>query len=256
MEPFTQQNLGNIQQETLTPYDIIDLPSDGIFYKNKVSKVKIEYLNALDESIITSPNIMKGGKFIDVLLERKVKDLNGMDQLDLLSGDRLAILLYLRITGFGPIYSVPITLNDGRTVTGDIDLSTVKPKKMIATPNEKNEFEYILPISKKVVKFRLLTGRDERDIMAKDEIYSEMNPNGISEKSKYRLEHMVMEIDGERDKLKILNLLYKIPLGDSLSLKNYYNDVEPGLDLNVDVRIPGGESIKTFLPIGINFFWI
>lgn len=258
MDQFVQQNMGNIQQEILTPYDIIDLPSGGHFYKNKVSKVKVEYLNALDESIITSPNIMKGGKFIDVLLDKKVKDLSGLNQLDLLTGDRMAILLFLRVTGFGHIYTVPITLTDGsnRTVMGEIDLSTIKPKVVDVTPDDKNEFEYKLPISGKIIKFRLLTGRDERDIQLKDEIYSESNPNGISEKAKYRLEYMITEIDGERDKLKILNILNKIPLGDSLNFKNYYNEVEPGLDLNVEVRIPGGESIKTFLPIGINFFWI
>jgi hypothetical protein len=65
-----------------------------------------------------------------------------------------------------------------------------------------------------------------------------------------------MEIDGIRDKMKISTMLNKIPLGDSLKLKSYYNEIEPGLDLNVDVRIPGGGSVKTFLPIGSNFFWI
>jgi hypothetical protein len=118
------------------------------------------------------------------------------------------------------------------------------------------EFEFTLPMSKKVVKFRLLTGRDELDIDAKDEIYSQRNGDGISEKARLRLESMIMEVDGIRDKIKISTLLNKIPLGDSLALKKYYADIEPGIDLNVDVRIPGGGSIKTFLPIGPNFFWI
>ena len=46
--------------------------------------------------------------------------------------------------------------------------------------NENGEFEFTLPMSKKVVKFRLLTGRDELDIDAKDEIYSQRNGDGIS----------------------------------------------------------------------------
>jgi hypothetical protein len=256
MEPNTQ--IPNQYQELLSPYDIIDLPSNGILYKNKLSKVKVEYLNALDESILTSPNIMRNGKFIDVLVKRKVKDLNGLDHIDLLLGDRIAIIMYLRISGFGPIYKVPIQLTDGsdRVVEGEVDLTTIKTKQLSVQPNESGEFEFTLPMSKKVVKFRLLTGRDELDIDAKDEIYSQRNGDGISEKARLRLESMIMEVDGVRDKIKISTLLNKIPLGDSLALKKYYAEIEPGLDLNVDVRIPGGGSIKTFLPIGPNFFWI
>ena len=245
-------------QEELTSYDVIDLPSNGILYKNKISKAKVSYLNALDESILTSPNIMRNGKFIDILIKRKVKDLGGLDPLDLLSGDRMAIILFLRTTGFGPIYKVPITLTDGtdRTVMGEIDLSLIKPKPLLAKPDENGEFEYKLPMSGKLVKFRLLTGKDESDIDLKDEAHSEFSNDGVSEKSKFRLESMVMEIDGIRDKLKISSMFHKIPLGDSLSLKTYYNEIEPGLDLNVEVRIPGGDSIRSFLPIGANFFWI
>jgi hypothetical protein len=256
MEPNTQ--IPSQYQELLSPYDIIDLPSNGILYKNKLSKVKVEYLNALDESILTSPNIMRNGKFIDVLVKRKVKDLNGLDHMDLLLGDRIAIIMYLRISGFGPIYKVPIQLTDGsdRVVEGEVDLTTIKTKQLTVQPNENGEFEFTLPMSKKVVKFRLLTGRDELDIDAKDEIYSQRNGDGISEKARLRLESMIMEVDGIRDKIKISTLLNKIPLGDSLALKKYYAEIEPGLDLNVDVRIPGGGSIKTFLPIGPNFFWI
>jgi hypothetical protein len=256
MEPNTQ--IPSQYQELLSPYDIIDLPSNGILYKNKLSKVKVEYLNALDETILTSPNIMRNGKFIDVLVKRKVKDLNGLDHMDLLLGDRIAIIMYLRISGFGPIYKVPIQLTDGsdRVIEGEVDLTTIKTKQLTVQPNENGEFEFTLPMSKKVVKFRLLTGRDELDIDAKDEIYSQRNDDGISEKARLRLESMIMEVDGIRDKIKISTLLNKIPLGDSLALKKYYADIEPGIDLNVDVRIPGGGSIKTFLPIGPNFFWI
>ena len=193
MEPLTQQTQ---YQETLSPYDIIDLPSGGILYPNKISKAKVEYLNALDESILTSPNMMRGGKFIDILIKKKVKDLGGMDSLDLLSGDRMAIILFLRTTGFGPLYNVPITLNDGsdKTVMGEIDLSSIKPKSLSAKPDEKNEFDYKLPMSGKMVKFRFLTGRDEIEIDLKDEAYSERTNSSISEKSRFRLESMIIPI--------------------------------------------------------------
>jgi len=37
-----------VPEEYRTPYDIIELPSQGILYKNKVKSVKVEYLTAMD----------------------------------------------------------------------------------------------------------------------------------------------------------------------------------------------------------------
>jgi hypothetical protein len=249
--------LENQYQDLVSPYDIIDLPSEGKLYSNKLSKVKIEYLNALDETILTSPNILKNGKFLDILVKRKVKDLNGLDPLDLLIGDRLAIIIYLRITGFGPIYTVPVQI-DGtdNVVMGEVDLTTIKPKKLLVTPDENNEFEFKLPMSGKLIKFRFLTGRDEQDINARNEFLSERNTDGVSEIARLRLESMIMEIDGIRDKMKISSILNKIPLKDSLEFKKYYTSIEPGLNMNVEIRIPGGESLTSFLTFGPNFFWI
>ena len=92
-----------VPEELTTPYDVLELPSQGILYSNKKSSVKVEYLTALDETILTSPNIIANNKVIDTLLERKVKDL-GFDHLDLIEGDRTAIIIFLRATGFGEEY--------------------------------------------------------------------------------------------------------------------------------------------------------
>ncbi len=56
-------------------------------YENNKKTVKVEYLTAMDETILTSPNISSGSKIIDILLKRKVKDL-GFEVEDLLTGDR------------------------------------------------------------------------------------------------------------------------------------------------------------------------
>ena len=42
------------------PYDIVELPSNGIYYPNKKKTLKVSYLTAADENILTSPNINKG----------------------------------------------------------------------------------------------------------------------------------------------------------------------------------------------------
>ena len=89
-------------------HDVIALPSQGKFYKNKKSTVKVAYLTAADENILTSPNLLQNGKVIDVLLDRKVID-QEIKASQLLSGDKNAILFFLRSTGYGEMYTVEVT---------------------------------------------------------------------------------------------------------------------------------------------------
>ena len=70
-----------------------------------------------------------------------------------------------------------------------------------------------------------------------------------------KLEHQVTEIDGERDKIKISNILKKLPILDARHLRKYINDNEPGMDLNVNATTPGDGSVPTFLRFTRDFFW-
>ena len=56
------------------PFDVIPLPSKGLLYPGQQGNVKVEYMTAMDENILTSPNLIKSGKVLDILLERKVKE--------------------------------------------------------------------------------------------------------------------------------------------------------------------------------------
>ena len=40
------------QQNLTLPHDVVPLPSDGIFYKNKKKSLKVGYLTASDENIL------------------------------------------------------------------------------------------------------------------------------------------------------------------------------------------------------------
>ena len=140
-----------VPEEYRTPYDIIELPSQGILYKNKVKSVKVEYLTAMDESILTSPNISSGGKIMDALLKRKVKDL-GFNVEDLLVGDRTALMVYLRVTAFGEEYNqLVFNPNSGQYEEGIINLSTLSQKKLVVKSDEDGEFDFVLPKTGKKV---------------------------------------------------------------------------------------------------------
>lgn len=252
MENNSFMDPNHVPDEYKVPYDIIELPSQGLLYKNKKSSVKVEYLTAYDENILTAPNLLNSGKVLDVLLERKVKDL-GFDIKELISGDRMAILLYLRTTGLGNEYQQMVFDSSGTMVPSTVDLSTIKTKNLTIKPDEKNEFDYELPISKKRVKFRILAQKDEDEIEEINKKLMEKNDN-IPTTNSLKLERSIMEIDGERDKMKISHILKNLKIMDVRKFNKYITEIEPGLDLNVVARTQGGESVSTFLRIGRTFW--
>ena len=244
-----------IPEDLKTPYDIIELPSQGLLYKNNKKSVKVEYLTAMDESILTSPNISSGNKIISILLQRKVKDL-GMEVNDLLVGDRTAIMIYLRVTAFGEEYKQMVyDPNKEKYVEAIIDLTKLEQKKLTVKPNEDGEFEFVLPKTNKKVTFTLLTGKDDEIVDLRDEEEQKRSSDGISNKNLIRLEQQIKSIDGDRNKIMISNLLKKLPIIDSRTLRKYIDEITPGINFKTTARTQGGESLDTFLRFGVNFFW-
>ncbi len=244
-----------VPEEYKVPYDILELPSQGLLYPNKKSKVKVEFLTAYDENVLTSPNILNSGKLIDVLIERKVKDL-GFDHNLLLEGDRMAIVLFLRVSAFGEKYIQPvINPKNNKLVEGEIDLTTLKNKPLTVKPDENGLFDFTLPKSNRTVNFRLLTGKDEEEIDIIDKDIMERNKNDVSSKTTLRLERSIMGINGEKDKIKISNILKALPIMDIRKLNKYMSDIEPGVDFKTTARTQGGESVTCFLRINKNLFW-
>jgi hypothetical protein len=243
-----------IPAEYQVPFDVIEIPSQGILYKNKNKSIKVEYLTAFDETILSSPNISNSGNMTDILINRKVKDL-GFDPLDLLVCDRIAILLFLRSTAFGHEYKQLVVNKLGDVVEGTIDLSSLKQKKLSINPDADGLFDFVLPTTNQIAKFRFLTGRDEAEIDELDANYIKKTNDGISNKLFFRLEKQVVSINGVTDKIKISNLLKNLSLKDSRLLRKYISEIEPGIDFDTTAGIHGGESVSCFLRFNSSFFF-
>jgi hypothetical protein len=235
------------------PYDIIPLPSKGRLYPGKPESVEVEYLTAMDENILTSPNLLRSGKFLDVLLKRKIKSKN-IDPEQLLSGDRNAILIWLRATGYGEKYPVIGVDDEGEEFETEVDLTKLKTKEIGAEPDENGLFDFELPMTKKKIKFRLLTVKDEDDISKRNDA-QEKRKSEFTDTLTHKLGLHIMSVDGKTDKQWIHNYVRVMPARDSLALRKYISGIEPGIDLNVEVAGPGGEPVTTFLAIGPDFFW-
>lgn len=86
------------------PHDVVPLPSQGLFYKNKKKSIKVGYLTASDEN-----TIMAGGADMTSILLRSKMYEPDIKVDDLLEGDIEAILIFLRNTAFGPDMELNLT---------------------------------------------------------------------------------------------------------------------------------------------------
>jgi hypothetical protein len=156
------------------PHDLVPLPSKGLIYKGVRAKIPVAYLTASDEDLITSPNLYLDGKIIDLLLRKKILDKTIRPE-NLCKGDREAIIVWLRATGYGSNF--PVSVKDpmtGENFDSTVDLSSLKVKEFILKPDIDGYFDYKLPKTGDLIKFRFLTHKDE---LAYVKLLERTNPN-------------------------------------------------------------------------------
>lgn len=253
-DPIKNQYIDEISQPQFnTAFDVIPLPSQGKLYKNKKPSVKVSYLTATDEDILTSPNIMNSGDFLEILINRKLLDTD-LRYKDLHVGDRNAIMIWLRATAFGEKYPIIVLDNEGNPFETDFDLSTLKSIHLGAEPDTEGYFDLILPLTQTKIKFKLLTVGDVDMVsdMVKDD---ESKGLLVNKSNSYTLQKQIVEVDGVRDRQYINEFANNLRPLDSKTLRDYVDKIESGINLDIQVGIPGGGSINTFLPLNRKFFW-
>ena len=231
------------------PHDVVELPSRGLYYKNKKSAVKVGYLNATDEDVLSSG--VKNNNLLMTLLRNKLYEPEIKPE-DLLDGDIEAILIFLRNTSFGPEYTInlmdPAT---GKMFQHTFIIDEVNFKKPNTTPNEDGTYTTTLPRTGATVKLRLLTLGDKSKITDMETKY----PKGrIAPTTIWTLQEQIVELNGETDRGKIIEFVQNMPIMDSKHIKRFISQNEPGLDLTLEVIAPSGENVSTSITFGVDFF--
>ena len=248
-----------VAQQTTTeskfkfPSEIIDLPSKGILYSGdnplSTGKVEMKYMTAREEDILTNQNYIRQGIVIDKLLQSLL--VGDVKYDDLLVGDKNAIMIAARVLAYGKDY----TFNyDG--IEHEVDLSEVESKyfneSLIA--KGRNEFDFTLPHSKNTLTFKLLTHVDENKIDKEIEGMKKLNK---ATSGTIRLKHTILSMNGDYERKSIRDFVdTQLLARDARALRKYINEIQPGIDMNVNIEFKDGyveESV--YMPIGINFFW-
>lgn len=235
------------------PFDVVPLPSQGKLYKNKKKSIRLAYMTTADENILSSPNLLESGQFLEILMNRKILE-NDLRYRDLTVGDRNAIMIWLRATGYGEMYPVTLLDNNREPFDTEVNLNDLKTKNLGAEPDEEGLFFFTLPVSKINIKFKMLTCGDIDDIEDMVEKDKERNLP-VNNANTYRLERMIVEVNGNRDRTNIRDFTSYMRIADAKAFDDYYEKIESGIDLKIDIKTPGGESVASFLPLNLSFFW-
>lgn len=245
------------------PTEVITLPSKGLVYPetNPLSKgqIEIKYMTAREEDILASQNLIKKGVVLDKLFESVVveKDINIGD---IIIGDKNAILLATRILGYGSDYNVEVTDPfTGENQKVKIDLAKVQTKDIDETKlNRNNRYEFELPLSKKKIKFKLLTHKDEIDINAEIAALNRLTKGEVaSQDISTRFRYMIQEIEGNTDRAFINNFVKNNLLArDSKALREYVKTISPDMNFNYEFTSDiTGETEALDIPFGVGFFY-
>jgi hypothetical protein len=210
-------------------------------------------MTTADENILTSPNLIKSGEFLEILINRKLLEPE-IRYKDLHVGDRNAIMLWLRATGYGEMYPVTIYDENDEPFDTEINLNELKYKPLGAEPDAEGLFDFTMPLSKANIKFKLLTCGELDEIENMLEL-DKKNEIPVDNSNTYALEKMIVEVNGNRDKSYIKSFVNNIRIKDGKDFSKYVEDIESGVDLNITVQTPGGGSVDTFLPLNLGFFW-
>lgn len=232
-------------------YDVIELPSKGIYYPNKKKSVKVAYLTAADENVLSSPNLIATNKVIDEILRRKVID-KDIQTDDLVEEDRQAILIFLRNTAFGSEYTInSIDPKTKENFEFKADLSSLKIKDFNLVEDSNGEYSYFMEKSQVTVTFNFLTKKQLDEIEAISDTWNGVGSAPIITR---RLELMIKSINGNRDPLQIRNFIQNLPIKDSQDFRKFVNKNKPGIDLVQLVNTPSGDTIQVEIGFGVEFF--
>jgi len=261
------------------PTSEIVIPSQGLLYPEnhplKQGNFAFRAMTAREEDILFSKSLLRTGDVLDVLIESCCLIPN-FRALDALSCDRNAMLVAIRISGFGSEYKTMATCPVcGESSIYDFNLSELPIKTLGEPPLEPNTnlFAFELPNMKWKILFRLLDGKDEKEIR-EEEIKEKARKDKLQESvsSKFgasignitriepeitgKLKRMIIKINNVEDKNKIAQMINIMPTLDTRAFREYIDFVEPRVEMTKVVTCSQCDyTLERDIPMTTDFFW-
>ncbi len=174
----------------------------------------------------------------------------------MLSGDRSAILLFLRTSSYGSDYTVQVP--DPRTgipFKTTVDLLKLKYKEVQETPDNNGHFKVELPMRKKVVTIKLLTSGEEQRLYEKSKAIQESYGEDFSQYPTMKLKSHIVSIDDKTDRTYIDRFVDAMPALDAFTIRKKILNVSPDIDMSYEFMAKDGYTFMANLSIGVDFFF-
>ena len=252
----------------VTPTEFVELPSRGQFYSadhplHNQETIELRYMTAKDEDILTSQALLKNGLAIDRLVSNLIVDKN-INPDDLLIGDKNALLLAARVSGYGADYKVQVSCQScGTAQAHTFDLTAFENNEGIQ-PDENSDsgvaatddgtFTAVLPRTGYTAEFRLFTAQDEKDAMQTS-----------AKKAKHKLEDsastdllkvLLVSVNGIADRTEVNNFIENMPAQDARHIRACVQVVTPNVDMTQSCECSScGTVADVEVPFTAEFFW-
>ena len=244
------------------PVESVPLPSRGVVYPvdsplHNRETIDIKAMTAREEDILTSRALIKKGTVITKLIQSCLTD-RDIRVEDMLVGDRNALMVALRVTGYGTEYKAEVdcpSCNERSKQSFNLGELPIKRLEIQPVAQGINQFEFRLPVTKKRVRFKFMTGFEERDMMVATE---RKRKSGMEADNQVtgRLENAIVSIDQVTERSKISAFVRSMPARDSLELRKHIEKHEPGIDMKSWMDCPHCfDQAEVRLPLGAGFFW-
>lgn len=263
----------SLSKDDILPFESIRLPSGGLYYDGMVpnGEVDVRPMGLDEEKILATQRLAQTGQSIDYLFKNCVKFPNSFDPLNLLVGDRMFLLYYIRGITHGNMYEFVVECTNeecGASSSHEYDLNELSGT--IKGPNRslgKEPFKVVLPYYSSLagreiwVRVRLLRGYDARSLTNKERLSRKIEgrrhrkPLTVDETLEENMNLIIVDVMGSDDASKINMFIKKMHARDSATIREFIKENSPGIDTSIEIECPECNSrMKMELPVTETFF--
>jgi hypothetical protein len=263
------QEAGGSLLSFVNPTELVELPSKGLYYPENhplhgVESIEIRQMTTKEEEILTSQTLLKKGVALDRLLQSLMLD-KTIDPGTLLVGDKNAMLIQARKTGYGADYKTQVSCpncNTQETLTYDLNACQIYDggnsddtlKELGAMSTDRLTFRVTLPMTKVEAEVRLMYGYDEMEIVRsqKNKVRNKDLNSAITD----NLKRIVVALNGIEDRNQVETFLEKMPAADARFLRKAVAQLTPTTKMLLDFDCSScNHSDELEVPITATFFW-
>jgi len=259
------ENTPNSGFSFVVPTEFVELPSGGRFYPEGhplcgQESIEIKQMTAKEEDLLTSRTLLKKGVALDRVIQNIIVD-RKIDPDSLLIGDKNAVIVATRVSGYGNDYTTQVAcpacdttqkysfdLNDANIYEGDDyeDLGVVA--------NEDGTFNIKLPVTEIDVNFALLTAREEKALLSGAE--ADKKRKAGERNITRQLVNIIRSVNEDDSREAIHYFIDNAPAMDARHLRLSYQAVAPNIDLTQNFECSEcGHEQEMEVPLTADFFW-